>query len=81
LDGYVEAGIRAWDIAAGVAIVLEAGGSATPIPTGDRLARETCVVASVPGIADALRDCLRRAWLGPDQSCAPIPEWMRAVAL
>ncbi len=29
LDGYYERGIKAWDIAAGVLIVREAGGTAT----------------------------------------------------
>ena len=56
LHGYVEAGIRSWDIGAGILIVSEAGGFATPIPTGNALARPTSVVAVAPGIAAPLKD-------------------------
>jgi myo-inositol-1(or 4)-monophosphatase len=81
LDGYVEAGITAWDIGAGVLIVREGGGFTTPIPAGEALARPTAVVAAAPGIADALRGCVRRAWVEPDQAGSPVPDWLRATAL
>jgi len=80
LDGYVEAGIRSWDIGAGILIVSEAGGFATPIPTGGALARPTLVVAAAPGIAAALKDCVRRAWIEPDHAGTPVPDWLRATA-
>src|ERR1700674_3271525 len=37
LHGSVEAGIRSWDIGAGIFILSEVGGFATPIPTGNAL--------------------------------------------
>jgi myo-inositol-1(or 4)-monophosphatase len=81
LDGYVEAGITSWDIAAGILIVTEAGGFATPLASGDARDRPTAVIASAPGIAEGLRACLRRAWCDPDYAGSPVPEWMRATAL
>lgn len=80
LDGYVEAGITSWDIGAGILIVSEAGGSVTPLPTGNGLARPTSVVAAAPGIAAALKDCVRRAWMEPDHAGTPVPDWLRATA-
>ena len=80
LHGYVEAGIRSWDIGAGILIVSEAGGVATPIPTGNALARPTLVIAATPGIAAALKDCVRRAWIEPDHIGTPVPDWLRATA-
>lgn len=80
LHGYVEAGITSWDIGAGILIVSEAGGFATPIATGSALARPTSVVAAAPGIAAALTDCARRAWIEPDHAGTPVPDWLRATA-
>jgi myo-inositol-1(or 4)-monophosphatase len=80
LHGYVEAGIRSWDIGAGILILSEAGGFATPIPTGNAIARPTLVVAAAPGIAVALKDCVRHAWIEPDHIGTPVPDWLRATA-
>ena len=54
-DGYFEAGVAPWDVAAGVVLVEAAGGvvsglwpGADPVTTGG-------LVAAAPGVADALR--------------------------
>lgn len=81
LDAYVEAGITSWDIAAGILIVTEAGGFATPLATDGGRDRPTAVIGAAPGIADSLRDCVRRAWCDPDYAGSAVPDWMRATAL
>ena len=80
LDAYVEAGITSWDIAAGVLIVTEAGGRATTLESGERLAHPTSVIAAAPGITEAVAKCARSAWLEPDYAGSPVPDWMRATA-
>ncbi|MFQ1701638.1 inositol monophosphatase family protein [Loktanella agnita] len=48
-DGYWERGLKAWDIAAGLVIVREAGGIAEAItPEGDILAEGTLICANEP---------------------------------
>jgi len=45
LDGYAEHGLKAWDIAAGIIIVREAGGIVTDTDGGDRMLETGGVVA------------------------------------
>ena len=80
LDAYAEAGITSWDVAAGILLVIEAGGFATPLPAGEDLAHPTSVIAAASGIAGAVADCMRPAWTQPDQAGSSVPEWIRATA-
>ncbi len=81
LDGYAEAGIKSWDVAAGALIVAEAGGHVTPLAAGDALLRPMAIIAAARGIAAPLTDLMRQAWLAPDQLGSPVPAWLSATAL
>jgi len=54
LDGFVEHHINAWDCLAGVLLVSEAGGYVSDFLSGDGLARGNPLIASAPGVRDAL---------------------------
>ncbi|MCW1822227.1 inositol monophosphatase [Mycolicibacterium conceptionense] len=57
LDAYYEEGVQVWDWAAAALIAAEAGATVRlPITPGDEQ-----VIASAPGVADALRDALAGA--------------------
>jgi myo-inositol-1(or 4)-monophosphatase len=58
LDAYYEDGVHLWDWAAGALIATEAGASLR-LPPADAQAGQ--IVASAPGIADALTDALHRS--------------------
>jgi myo-inositol-1(or 4)-monophosphatase len=58
LDAYYEDGVHVWDWAAGALIAAEAGASLL-LPPADGEAG--LIVAAAPGVADALRDALRRS--------------------
>ena len=55
LLGYYEAHINAWDCLAGIVLVREAGGWTNDFLSGDGLTHGNAVAASVPGLADAMR--------------------------
>ncbi len=54
VDGYVEIDLAAWDIAAGLVIVREAGGIVTDIKGGDKLFETGSIVAANETIHAAL---------------------------
>jgi myo-inositol-1(or 4)-monophosphatase len=54
LDGFVEHHINAWDCLAGILLVSEAGGYVSDFLTGDGLTKGNALVASAPGVRDAL---------------------------
>ncbi len=54
VDGYAELHINAWDCAAGVLLVTEAGGTANDFFTPEGFHSGGLLVASAPGIYDAL---------------------------
>lgn len=54
-DGFFEAGLAPWDVAAGVVLVEAAGGEVTGLWDGADPVTTGGLVASAPGIADALR--------------------------
>jgi myo-inositol-1(or 4)-monophosphatase len=54
LDGFVEHHINAWDCLAGNLLVSEAGGYVSDFLKGDGLAKGNALVASAPGVKDAL---------------------------
>ena len=54
--GYYEAHINAWDAAAGIALVREAGGWTNDFLANDCLAKGNAVLACAPGVARQLRE-------------------------
>lgn len=58
-DGYYEAHINAWDVAAGLVLVKEAGGWHNDFFGGpDAMAKGNKILAAAPGLAPALRELL-----------------------
>lgn len=53
-EGYCELHINAWDVAAGILLIEEAGGWCNDFFAGDGLARGGAVIAAAPGIRSAL---------------------------
>lgn len=62
-DGYWEYGLNPWDIAAGVVLVREAGGTVNRLQSDDVFARAT-LVAGNEGVHRDLSRCLQRAHAG-----------------
>lgn len=58
LDGYFEAHINVWDVAAGLCIIKEAGGRVNDFLGGDGLAKGNAVLASTPRLYATLEDLL-----------------------
>ena len=54
-DAYAEAHINAWDVAAGVVIVREAGGWVNDFFSGKALTEGNPILACTPGLVDAMR--------------------------
>jgi myo-inositol-1(or 4)-monophosphatase len=54
LDGYVERHINVWDVAAGLAILAEAGAHVSPFLEGDGPRGGNPILAAAPGVAEAL---------------------------
>ncbi len=60
-DGYWEAGLNAWDIAAGLLLVKEAGGFVSPFNPKQDILGSGDLIASNSAIHDRLVDILRKA--------------------
>jgi myo-inositol-1(or 4)-monophosphatase len=59
MDGYWELDINAWDVAAGILLVKEAGGMATSIDGGDiDLSQKIAILAANPAIHSAMSSVL-----------------------
>ena len=54
IDAYVELHINLWDVAAGLAILAEAGAWVSPFLDGDGPTEGNPILAAAPGIAEAL---------------------------
>ena len=54
LDAYVELHINVWDVAAGLAILAEAGAHVSPFLDGDGPVSGNPILAAAPGIAESL---------------------------
>jgi myo-inositol-1(or 4)-monophosphatase len=54
LDGFIELHLNAWDVAAGIVLVQEAGGWTNDFLAGDGLVRGNPMIAATPGIRDEL---------------------------
>lgn len=60
-DGYWERGLHAWDIAAGLLIVAEAGGFVDGIAKGERPVESGDLIAATPGVFDRFAAVIRNA--------------------
>ena len=58
-DGFFELGLKPWDIAAGVLLVLEAGGVLTDWEGGQDWFQSGNLVSGTPGVAPELLEALR----------------------
>ena len=56
LDAYVELHINLWDVAAGLAILAEAGAHVSPFLGGDGPVSGNPILAAAPGIAASLAE-------------------------
>jgi len=54
IDGYIEAHINLWDVAAGLAILAEAGAKVSPFLAGPGPEDGDAIVASGPGLAETV---------------------------
>ncbi|MEP7182493.1 MAG: inositol monophosphatase [Betaproteobacteria bacterium] len=59
LDAFVELELSSWDAMAGLLLVEEAGGFAAPFPGAGGLTVKAPVIATAPGIADAMMALVR----------------------
>ena len=57
-DGYWEQGVNAWDIAAGIIIMKEAGGIITDFDGGENMLKKGTIIASNQGIQAPFREIL-----------------------
>ncbi len=65
-DGYWERGLKPWDVAAGIVLVREAGGSVTEISGGDAMLSSGSILAASAGLHDPLRRLLAGAKAGAE---------------
>jgi myo-inositol-1(or 4)-monophosphatase len=65
-DGFYEHGLHAWDIAAGVLLVREAGGYATDVDNGHAMFETGSIVAGNQAVHKALLDLLAGSRRAPD---------------
>lgn len=63
-DAYAELHINLWDVAAGLAILAEAGARVSPFTAGQGLTQGNPILAAAPGIAGALARAIGPAPLG-----------------
>jgi myo-inositol-1(or 4)-monophosphatase len=61
LDGFWVTSLRAWDIAAGVLLVTEAGGRVGDFAGGPEFLRTNEVIAAAPGLFNPLREAIAAA--------------------
>ncbi len=60
-DGFWEFGLSPWDMAAGIVIVREAGGTVTDTAGGERMLETGTILAAAPGIHRPLKDLIGKA--------------------
>lgn len=63
-DGFWEANLKKWDVAAGVLLVEEAGGIVTSLDGGDNYLETGDIVAANPGVHEDMLRVTRRCYLG-----------------
>jgi len=68
LDGFWEQGLQAWDMAAGVLLIQEAGGMATDLAGGDRWQERGDILAGGVKLHQALSQLLGPHLPGPSQA-------------
>src|SRR5215471_6557455 len=69
LDGFIEARLSAWDVAAGIVLVREAGGWTNDFFANDGLRRGNPMLAAAPG----LREEIQALWAAAVASATPPP--------
>jgi myo-inositol-1(or 4)-monophosphatase len=57
-DGYLEAHINSWDVAAGIVLVREAGGVVNDFFAGDGVLQGNAIVAATPAMAELLAEAV-----------------------
>jgi myo-inositol-1(or 4)-monophosphatase len=62
LDGYWEAHINIWDVAAGLCLVKEAGGWTNDFMTTDVFANGNSILATTPLLSETLRSLMPRGY-------------------
>jgi len=67
MDGFWEQGLNAWDIAAGVLLVQEAGGTVTDLDGGPFDLRSGRIIATNGRIHNELQDVIREYYRGRSQ--------------
>ena len=60
-DGYFELNLNAWDVAAGAAIVMEAGGRVSDWEGGDAWVESRSILAGSPAVHDVLLQLARKS--------------------
>lgn len=60
-DGFWEAGLSPWDMAAGIVLVREAGGTVTDLAGGDKMLETGGIVAANDVLHAPLRKLLAKA--------------------
>ena len=60
-DGYWEQGINAWDMAAGIIIMREAGGVVTDFDGGNDMMKTGSIIATNAGTQTSLRKILSKS--------------------
>ena len=60
-DGYWERGLNAWDLAAGIVLVREAGGFVQPLREGQDLLETGSIIAASSGAFDGFAEIIRAA--------------------
>ncbi|HTO82589.1 MAG TPA: inositol monophosphatase family protein, partial [Methylomirabilota bacterium] len=70
LDGFIEARLSAWDVAAGIVLVTEAGGWTNDFFAGDGLRRGNAMLAAAPGLREEVHALWAAAVAGDAQSPA-----------
>lgn len=63
-DGFFELGLNTWDVAAGAALVIEAGGRVTDWSGGDDWVETGDILAASPAVHDALLELASKAEQG-----------------
>ena len=59
-DGFWEARLRPWDLAAGILMVREAGGVVTELDGGDRVLETGDILAAPPALFPPMLEVVKR---------------------
>jgi myo-inositol-1(or 4)-monophosphatase len=74
LDGFIEARLSAWDVAAGIVLVREAGGWTNDFFAGDGLRRGNAMLAAAPGLREEIQALWAAAGAGRPAKASAAPD-------